>query len=118
MNNYSIKIDVLKIKGAFLTNIKGKVTKKCLVIPVDSPDFYEGEKTLSLNMVAFELQNPKFEDTHMVKASIKKEVYDAMTKEEKEGQPILGGLKPFLSQHTPIAVNTTAEPENTDDLPF
>lgn len=119
MTNYSLKIDILKLRGSFLANIKGKTaTKKCFVIPVDSPDLYEGEKTLSIDMIAWELQNPKYEDTHMIKVSIKKEVYDAMTKEEKDKLQIIGNLRTFAAQHSTLPVNSSADPESIDDIPF
>lgn len=34
MGNFGIKIDLLKLKNSFVTNLKGKAaTKRCLVIP-------------------------------------------------------------------------------------
>ena len=45
MGNFSIKEDLLKLKGAFITNFKGRTeTKRCLVIPVDDSGLYVGEK--------------------------------------------------------------------------
>ena len=36
MGNFGIKIDLLKLKNSFVTNLKGKAaTKRCLVIPID-----------------------------------------------------------------------------------
>lgn len=44
--NYSIKIDMLKLNGAFMRNMTGRTaTKKCIIIPVDdNPSVYLGEK--------------------------------------------------------------------------
>lgn len=45
MGNFSIKEDLLKLKGAFITNFKGRTeTKRCLVIPVDDSGLYVGGK--------------------------------------------------------------------------
>lgn len=47
MGNFSIKEDLLKLKGAFITNFKGRTeTKRCLVIPVDdkTAGFMSGKK--------------------------------------------------------------------------
>lgn len=34
MANYGIKIDLLKLKGAFMKNLQGKTaTKRCIIIP-------------------------------------------------------------------------------------
>lgn len=51
MGNFSIKEDLLKLKGAFITNFKGRTeTKRCLVIPVDDSGLYVGEKGVYLNL--------------------------------------------------------------------
>ena len=44
--NFGIKIDLLKLKGAFMRNLKGQTaTKRCLIIPVDECDgIFLGEK--------------------------------------------------------------------------
>ena len=43
MANFSIKTDLLKLKGAFVTNLKGKTaTKRCLIIPVDDAGLFIG----------------------------------------------------------------------------
>ncbi len=45
MANYSIKANLLKIKGAFVTNLKGKTaTRRCLVIDIDESGMFLGEK--------------------------------------------------------------------------
>ena len=45
MGNFGIKIDLLKLKNSFVTNLKGKAaTKRCLVIPIDDSGVYLGEK--------------------------------------------------------------------------
>lgn len=46
--NFGIKIDLLKLKGAFMRNLKGQTaTKRCLIIPVDECDgIFLGEKRL------------------------------------------------------------------------
>lgn len=45
MANFSIKANLLKIKGAFVTNLKGKTaTRRCLVIDIDESGMFLGEK--------------------------------------------------------------------------
>ena len=119
MANYSIKIDLLKVKGAFTTNIKGKTaTKLCLCIPVEDSGLFLGQKGCYLNLTAIEMQNPQYQDTHCVKVSHDKEVYEKMTEEERKAQPIVGGLH-VLERSAPeqMPVNTFYAPED-DDLPF
>lgn len=118
MANYSIKTDLLKIKGAFVTNIKGKsATKRCLCIPIDDSGLFLGKQGCYLNMTAIEMQNPQFSDTHCIKVSFDKEVYEKMTEEEKKTQPIIGGLHLLERKQEQMPVKGYMEPEE-DDLPF
>ena len=120
MANYSIKTDLLKVKGAFTANIKGKAsTKRCLCIPIDEDSgLFLGEKGVYLNLTAIELQNPKYADTHLVKVSYDKDRYEAMTKQEREALPIVGNLRPIERTTTPMPITNEATIEQDDDLPF
>lgn len=118
MANYSIKVDLLKVKGAFVTNIKGKTaTKRCLCIPIDDSGLFLGKQGCYLNMTAIEMQNPKFSDTHCIKVSYDKEVYEKMTEEERKAQPIIGGLHQLERKYEQMQVNGYMTPED-EDLPF
>lgn len=123
MANFSIKTDLLKLKGAFVTNLKGKTaTKRCLIIPVDDAGLFIGEKGVYLNLTAIEMQNPKFSDTHCIKPDIPKEQREAMTPEEQKAVPIIGGLHAIEVKQQTMNVSGTlgqeAFSENDDDLPF
>lgn len=108
MANYSIKTDLLKLQGAFVTDIKGRTTtKRCLCIPIDESGLFLGEKGCYLNMTAIEMQNPQFSDTHCIKVSHDREVYERMTDEERAAQPIIGGLH-VLVKKPQAAVDLTA----------
>ena len=88
MANYSIKADLLKLQGAFVTNIKGKTaTKQCLCIPIAESGLFLGKQGCYLNLTAIEMQNPRFEDTHCIKVQFDKAIYDNMTEEERRAQP-------------------------------
>lgn len=125
MANFGIRIDLLKLQGAFLRNLKGKAeTKRCLIIPVDDDhSLFLGEKGCYLNMTAIELENPQYKDTHMIKGDLPKEVREAMTDEQQRATPILGNLRPI--QPKPQAtMNVGGEAPfeqidaDGDDLPF
>lgn len=124
MPNYGIKIDLLKLKGAFMRNLQGKsATKKCIIIPVDDCDgMFLGEKGCYLNMTAIEMQNPQYTDTHCIKPDIPREQRDAMTEEQRNAIPIIGGLHAIERQPQQMAVNTTIGAEafspDDEDLPF
>ena len=124
MTNYGIKIDLLKLKGAFMRNLKGKeTTKRCLIIPVDDCEgMFLGEKGCYLNMTAIEMQEPKYTDTHCIKVNLPKEQREAMTEDERNAIPILGGLHAIEVKQKIIQVGETIRQEafapSDDDLPF
>jgi len=120
--NYSVRIDLAKLQGATLMNIKGKTaTKRCLLIPVDDADLFVGEKGVYLDAVAWEQREQKYDSTHCVKQSFPKSKMDAMTEEQRRQLPILGSLKPMQQQGGMQPSDTyeaTTIAENADDLPF
>lgn len=123
MANFSIKTDLLKLKAAFMTNLKGKTaTKRCLIIPVDDAGLFIGEKGVYLNLTAIEMREPKYQDTHCVKVSLDKERYDAMSEEERNAQPIIGGMRQLERQTAEMPVTSTLDGSQVlgddDDLPF
>lgn len=122
MANFSIKTDLLKLKGAFVTNLKGKTaTKRCLIIPVDDAGLFIGEKGVYLNMAAIEMNESRYGDTHCVKVSLPKDMVERMTEEERKAIPILGGMHPLQSQAQQMAVRGQLDATvvmNEDDLPF
>lgn len=124
MANYGIKIDLLKLKGAFMRNLKGSnTTKRCIIIPVDDCDgMFLGEKGCYLSMTAIEMREPKYNDTHCIKVDIPKGQREAMSEEERNAVPILGGLHAIEGQQATMQVNGTLGEEafepSEDGLPF
>lgn len=96
MSNFGIKIDLLKLRGAAVTDLQSQNgVQKCIVIPVNENNIYVGQKGCYLDLVAFEMKNPKYEATHTLKQSLSKAQRDAMTQEHRDAMPILGDLKPL-----------------------
>lgn len=124
MSNFGIRIDLLKLQGAFLRNLQGKVTKRCLIIPVDDCDsIFLGEKGCYLNMTAIEMENPQFNDSHCIKGDLPKEKRKTLTDEQKRALPIIGGMKPLNPKPQPTmqvtgTLGQDAFAPNEDDLPF
>jgi hypothetical protein len=121
MANFGIRIDLLKLKGAFMRNLKGQTaTKRCLIIPVDECEgMFLGEKGCYLSLTAIEMQNPQYNETHCVKADVPREQRETMTEEERRSLPILGGMreiKPKAPQS--MQVQGTLGQNDIDDLPF
>lgn len=118
MANYSIKADLLKLQGAFVTNLTGKTaTKRCLCIPIEESGLFLGEKGCYLNLVALAMRESKYGDSHCVKLSLDKQVTEAMTEEERKQIPILGGLHEIISQPTNPSNNPFIIADE-EDLPF
>ncbi len=95
---------------------------ECLIIPIDQNHLVKGEKGIYLDMQAYELKEKKADrkDTHLIKQGFAKEVFDAMTDEEKKATPILGNLVVWGYQE-PAPVNVEiveTQPGTDDDLPF
>lgn len=123
MSNYSISIDLLKIQGAFLRNLKGKTaTKKCIIIPVEEHQgLYVGEKGCYLNLTAIEMREPKYCDTHCIKPNLPKDEREAMTEDEQRALPILGGLHAIEAHQQEVGGQVDASTildTSQDDLPF
>ena len=123
--NYGIRIDLLKIKGAFMRNLQGKnATKKCVIIPVEDCDsMFLGEKGCYLNMTAIEMSETKFNDTHCIKGDIPKEKRESMSEEQRNAVPIIGGMKPLKPRQIPSmevtkTIGQDAFAPDDDDLPF
>lgn len=101
MDNFNAKLNLLKLKRAGVMQIQGRgEVLRCLVIPIEennifvSTDDNNRPKAAYLDLTAWALQNPKYDETHMIKQSLPKEVREKMTDEEKKAMPILGGMRP------------------------
>lgn len=122
MSNLSIKINLTRIKGASLVNLKGKSsTKQCVVLPVEDCGLYVGEKGAYIDLVALAYKEPKYEQTHFVKQSIDKEIYNALTEEERGNLPIIGSVKEMVQkqmQSSGTVEYADYEEIGGNDLPF
>lgn len=128
MTDFNGKLNLLKLKRAGIMQIQGRTeVLRCLVVPIEDNSIFvttddnNQPKAAYLDLTAWELKNPKYDETHMIKQSLPKEVREKMTDEEKKAMPILGGLKPliFESQNAASSCDAPfAQTQNLDDLPF
>jgi hypothetical protein len=97
MSNLAIHINLTRIPGVIFTKLTGKsgTPTDCIVIPVDGANLFRGEKGIYLDAIGLEFKEQKFTDTHFIKMSVPKEVFDLMSEEEKNQIPIIGGIKPI-----------------------
>lgn len=128
MTDFNGNLNLLKLKRAGIMQIQGRTgVLRCLVIPVEDNNIFvttdenNHPKAAYIDLTAWELKNPKYDETHMIKQSLPKEVREKMTDEEKKAIPILGGLKPVIFESQNAASSCAApiaQTQNSDDLPF
>lgn len=120
MGNISIKINLTQFQSVIkpMKNAAGKMID-CVVLPIEGNHFFKGEKGVYVDLIAFELKNRKegIKDTHSLKQSFSKEYLDALTQEQKNALPFIGGLIVWdenpASEKAPV---TQTDPDS--DLPF
>ncbi len=102
----SMNLAALKHVVMEKTGKEGKPVKG-IFVPLDANSIQQHENGgMYLNVVAFPMRESKEWATHIVKQSLKKEVREAMSEEEKQAVPILGNLK--VADSTPQAQNNDA----------
>lgn len=121
--NFNIKLNLSKLrKVKYLTN-EGE---QYVCIPVKPNCIFNGQKGFYLELAAFQLQNQKYNESHLIKLSVTKEVFDKLTDEQKNKLPIVGSLSEFRSQIKMVQMENSEfsdTPKNAsfdeeDDLPF
>lgn len=119
MSRFKLKINLLKLQGAFITTIKGKTeTKRCVIIPINDAHLFAGEKGIYLNMQALEFTNGgKYGDSHMIKQEFQRGVYQAMSDDDKKKLAILGSMKAFQTDK-PVSEQIDITEQESGDLPF
>jgi hypothetical protein len=122
MSNISIKINLRQLKSTIRTMKGASGEIECLIIPINQNHLVKGDKGVYLDMQAYELKEKKADrkDTHLIKQSLPKEVFDTMTDEEKKSTPILGNLVVWgYTEPAPVNVEIEeTQPGTADDLPF
>ena len=59
MANHKVQINLLRLQGAFVTNLRGATgEKRCLCIPIDDARLFLGEKGCYLDATAWEMRTP------------------------------------------------------------
>ncbi|QIL40998.1 hypothetical protein G7074_18030 [Pedobacter sp. HDW13] len=118
MAGISTKINLAGLKHS-VREIKGQGGKmvKCLVIPIEINNLYQGEKGVYLDLEGFEIRNKvgDSKDTHLVKQSLPKELYNKLTDEQKKAIPLLGSHILWGGGIGDAQIN---EQNEDDDLPF
>jgi len=117
INLAAMKYVIMEKKGKNGQPLKG------MFIPIEANRLQEHSSGgIYLNVVAFDMKEPKDWATHIVKQSFTKKEREAMGEDEVSSLPILGNIK--VSDGSPVATDNNAAPdqvvdaEGDDDLPF
>lgn len=117
MGNISIRLNLRQLKHVRRT-MTGQDGRKLdvIILPIEENQFYVGEKGDYLDMTAIEVKNKANDskDTHLLKQSFPKEVYDSMSDEQKQSYPILGNAIQWGRQE-PAPVQSQALSESAVD---
>lgn len=116
-SNYNVKINLAAFKHVVRKMKSKNGDQECLIIPLASNHLFKGDKGLYVDITAIAVKEPKFDDTHILKQGLPKEIYDALTDEQKKAQPIFGNMGPWKSGKNEASVVTDAGSDD-DELPF
>jgi hypothetical protein len=107
MQRINVKVNLMALKAVTQWQDGANGPVECLIIPIDNNFLYRGQNSLYLDLTAFQIRNPKEgqKDTHILKQSLPKEVYETLTDEEKKAMPIMGN-----AMVVDIASNDTIPP--------
>jgi hypothetical protein len=118
-----------KLNLAALTHIKRKMKNKegeefdLLIIPIQKNNLFQGkEGAVYIDIIGFEMKEPKEYATHIVKQSFSKKDREKMPKEQLDNLPILGNLNElkdtFNETNNSADSNDNENFDDIDDLPF
>lgn len=97
MSNFNFKLDLSKFEGFGKVTLTGKSgqAKRCVVLPIEDNQIFEGEKGTYIDLVCFETPDSEY-GSHLVTLSKTKEEQEHEKQTgERIRKPIVGNLKPF-----------------------
>ena len=97
MSNYNFKLDLSKFNGFGKITLQGQSgqKKRCVVLPIEDNQVFEGEKGTYIDLVCFETPDSEY-GSHLVTISKTKEEQEHEKQTgERIRKPIVGNLKPF-----------------------
>ena len=116
MQRINLKINLSNLKSVTQWQDATSGPIECLIIPIDSNYLYRGQNGLYLDLTAFQIRNPKEgqRDTHVLKQSLPKEVFETLTDDEKKAMPIMGNAMVVDI----VSTETTPPLNSKDKLPW
>lgn len=121
MGTISTKVNLAGLKNAAIIKSGKNKDVDCILIPIAQNHLFKSEKgAVYLDLQGFELKNPKegSKDTHLVKQSLPKDVFDKMSDDDKRAMPILGNHIVWGGVQSSNNEATATEAASESDLPF
>ena len=116
------KVNLAKLKHVIMEEQGQNGTVKGLFLPIEANNLYMSEKgNVYLDLIAFDLTNPKDGDTHIVKQSLPKDVREKMSEQELKDMPILGNMSANIGKQESAPANAAGEGaviKKGEKLPF
>lgn len=117
----TFKVNLLQYQAAVM-KIKNKagILVDCVVIPIETNHLVKGEKGIYADFAAFEFKNKQenSKDTHLIKQSLPKEWFQAMSDDEKKAMPIFGNLRVWEERGESEPTSSITPVTEDDGLPF
>ena len=124
----NVRLNALADAGKVVLTKPNGEKVECIAIPIEKNCINRSQNgDYYLNMIAWGSDKLKDGKTHLLKLSLPAKVRSMMTREEINGQPIIGDVKPMetevkeMATYTAeaVAVESVEEPvEDNPDLPF
>lgn len=124
MENLLISVNLTKLNrvGRVLLDDHNGKKIDCIAIPIAYNQLsVSANNEVYLNMVAWASENLRDGQTHMVKPSVPKVIYEKMSEEQKRAIPIIGNVKPKEKKVELETYSYSAQQQPVDDgkdLPF
>lgn len=118
MDNFNIKQNLAAFQHV-VRKMKNKAGEMVdvIIIPIAANHVFPGEKGLWVDLTAIAVANPKFDDTHIIKQGLPKEIYEKLTDEQRKNTPIFGNMGPWKNKGV-AGANSHPDADLDDDLPF
>lgn len=119
-SNISCKVNLAHLKNATVIKSGKNKDVDCLLIPINQNHLVVGTKGvyIDLSLIPRKTKTEGIDDTHLVKQSLPKEVYTAMTEEERKATPIIGNAREWTGNSGIDTPNEVPTIEDDGDLPF
>lgn len=118
MSKLNIKINLANLIGAVRFENAESGPVECLIIPLEANHLFKGKSGIYLDLAAFDLKEIKDNQTHLIKQSLPKEVYQKQTEEERKAMPILGNVSQWEDSTSEPVIDTENTLPAGSNLPF